>query len=417
MESLQRKFGIQDLILKFLGQFIPGFYKLYHEGHKYAIFFARLLQLFHPEPVQYSLALYLVKIRMEFHPLIDKYDRFIHDQGQKKELKESETFGRNAYEAAGTGGLALVSDVIDLIYNLFAGDRESGTKALELIKPENISEEEFLIFRICHKMTKLGNKPEDIFNAIDSDGGGTISADELITGLKSTLELWISESAIRKLLVFLNSTGEISKKNFLSVINMKTFIEWNKNPAWRISKALFLITIIEVYKHNQRKLAAHLNPHFLSFKKAALDKEEFEELILTYEPSVNVYDIEKLYSEALTIDTSVDGVSFKSASAIICKYGFGNLKSFKIKELLQELSLRKNTVDLGLTIPGQALIHKKVSSHTPYIENEENKRQAKVFVKSGEETKKSKNANILPSGEPDDSKSSKTKIGKRTIKK
>ena len=77
MESLQRKFGIQDLILKFLGQFIPGFYKLYHEGHKYAIFFARLLQLFHPEPVQYSLALYLVKIRMEFHPLIDKYDRFI----------------------------------------------------------------------------------------------------------------------------------------------------------------------------------------------------------------------------------------------------------------------------------------------------------------------------------------------------
>jgi hypothetical protein len=126
MEYLNRNFGIQTLALKFLGQFIPGFHQIYPEKHKYAIFFARLLQVFHPDPVTYSLAIYLVKLRQDFHPLIDKYDRYLNDQGKKKDLKKKgETYGRSSYEAAGTGGLALLTDVIDLIYTIFSGDRES----------------------------------------------------------------------------------------------------------------------------------------------------------------------------------------------------------------------------------------------------------------------------------------------------
>ena len=368
MESLQRQFGIQALALKFLGQFIPGFYQIFNEGHKYAIFFARLLQLFHPEPVPYSLGLFLVKARMDFHPLIDKYERIIHDQGQKKGLdkKKAETHGRSAYEAAGTGGLAFVSDVIELVYSMFSGDRESGTRALEIMKPEKISQEDFVCFKICHKMAKLGNTPEMIFNLLDKDGGGTISDKEFILGIKKDLDLWISDNNIIKLLVLLDPAGkgEVSKEIFTFKINMKTFADWGKSPNWTISKANFLTSMVEVYKHNQRKLSAHVNPNFGKFGRPGISKEEFEQLLLMYESTLSPYEIEKLFVEALAIDPAAGGASFRSTCSIMSKYGFGFLRSFKIKELMAELSGRKNTIDVSLNVPSEGGVHRKGRSST-----------------------------------------------------
>ena len=300
---------------------------------------------------------------MNFQPLIDRYERVMHDQGQKKGIdKKVETYGQNAFKAAGTGGLALVSDVIELVYSLF--DKESGTRALELMKPDNISEEEFVLYKICHKMSKLGSTPADIFGVLDTDGGGTISKGEFIKGIKKNLDLWIPEATIGKLFVNLNpgSSGEITKEIFLSKINMKTFLEWSKNPNWAISKASFLISLVEVYKHNQRKLSAHLNPNFAKYRKQGLEKNEFKELICIYESGLAEYEVDKLYNEALTIDASVEGASFKSTSSIMAKYGFGALKSFKIKELLQELSSRKTTIDVSLNAIDQGTPHRKARS-------------------------------------------------------
>ena len=408
MESLQRQFGIQALALKFLGQFIPGFYQIFNEGHKYAIFFARLLQLFHPEPVPYSLALFLVKARMDFHPLIDKYERVIHDQGQKKALdkKKAETHGRSAYEAAGTGGLAFVSDVIELVYTMFAGDRVSGTRALEIMKPENISQEDFVCFKICHKMAKLGNTPEMIFNLLDKDGGGTISDKEFITGIKKDLDLWISDNNIIKLLVLLDPTGkgEVSKEIFTFKINMKTFADWGKSPNWTISKATFLTGMVEIYKHNQRKLSAHVNPNFGRFGRPGLNKDEFEELLLMYEPTLSVYEIEKLFIESLAIDPAAGGASFRSTCSIMSKYGFGFLRPFKIKELMAELSGRKSTIDVSLSMPADGAFHKKGKSNT--------------IVEESKTLKPSRTLLEAPQADMDETnKSPRSRIAKKLVKK
>ena len=362
MENLQRKFGIQSLALKFLGQFIPGFFQLFNEGHKYAVFFARLLQLFHSEPVSYSLGLYLVRVAIEFNGLVEKCDKFFSNFKITANTKDT-THGRKAYEEAGTGGLALVSDAIDYIYNIFAGDRESGTKALELMKPDLVGIEEYVIFRICHKMAKLGSTPESIFNTLDKDGGGSISSKELNEGLRRDLDLWVSEANINKLMEMLDSdgTGDLSKEEFMVRVNMKTFNEWSKKPVWTISKCSFLTAMIEVFKHNQRKLAAHLSPKFLKFNKPQLDKEEFEELFLSYEPTLSVYDINKLFTEGLESVPGSEGISFKVAALLMSKYGLSYLKSFRIKELMENLSSRKTIVDVTLTNPDQAGLKKNNS--------------------------------------------------------
>ena len=109
--------------LKYLAQLIPTMNSYYIKKHPYAIFFCRLFQLFDPNPVPYNMAIFLVKARMEFHTLIDKFDRFRLSFGKKPSGFRSKNHGKAAFEVAGTGGLALLSDVIDSIYNLFSTDK------------------------------------------------------------------------------------------------------------------------------------------------------------------------------------------------------------------------------------------------------------------------------------------------------
>ena len=226
MEHISRNFGVQTLALKFVAQFIPGLYQVYSQGHIYAIFFARILQLFHSDPVPYSLSLYLVRIRMEFSPLIEKYERFL-GLNKKNNSQTEKNHGRSGYEDAGTGGLALLGDVIELVYNIFSSDKESGTKALDLLKPALVSVEDYVAFKICHKMAKLGKTPEMIFNILDKDKGGTIDPNEFLTGTKEDLDLWIPDSMLEKLLKSLTNTenNEITKEAFMSRINLKALIE------------------------------------------------------------------------------------------------------------------------------------------------------------------------------------------------
>lgn len=338
MDTLVKSFGIQSLALKFLGQFIPGFHQIVKDGHQYGVFFARLLQMFHPDPVPLGLAAYLVRARMDFHPLIEKYERSQSEVGRDTK-KKGDTYGRSAYEAAGTGGLAFVGDAMELIYQLFRGDREGGEKALELIKPSNVTIEDYVAYKICHKMARLGKTPEMIFSLIDKDQGGTIDIQEFITGTKEDLDLWISDENVTKLLKHLdtNNTREISKEAFMAKINMKFLIECNKNPVWVVSKATFLIALLEVFKFKERKMAAHLHPKCASCG-SELSKDVFSGIINQYDPNLEAENVSKLFEEARSPDKKV---IFTGTIRVIAKYGFGDLKAFKIREFMLELSKRK----------------------------------------------------------------------------
>lgn len=56
-----------------------------------------------------------------------------------------------------------------------------------------MSIENFVLFQISHKMVKLGLTPDDVFNIIDADGGGTLDQDELLLGLKRNLDVMLPD--------------------------------------------------------------------------------------------------------------------------------------------------------------------------------------------------------------------------------
>ena len=332
MEFLIKTYGIQSLALKFLSQFIGGFYDIYKEGNKYAAFFARILQIFHPEPAPLSLAVFIVKARMDFHPLIDTYERSVLQSERKNDA------GRNAFDNAGCGGKAFLGDTIELIYALFQDDPAGGEMALELIKPEKVSVEDYVAYKICHKMAKIGKTPEMIFNLLDKDAGGTVDCKEFISGTKGDLDLWISDGNVQKLMEALdaNQSKEISKESFMSKINMKFLLDCNKNPSWTVSKCSFLSALLDVFSSKQRKLLRVL--HEKSKPSGTFNKQQFASSLLDLDPNLDGQTIDKMYDEAK--DKGAE-VNLQVASEVASKYSLGDLRSFKSKELLQELQRRK----------------------------------------------------------------------------
>jgi hypothetical protein len=349
LDYLKKSFGVESLAYKFLAQLITGLYRMYTDGQTYGMFFARFLQLFHPDPVPYSLSIYLLKIRSEFHRLSEKYERFLADQGKGKDPSK-DTYGRSNYEAAVTGGSALLGDVIELIYNSFSTDKDAGLKALELLKPSSVSYEDFVAFKICHKMAKMGKTPEMIFSILDKDAGGTIDAKEFLTGTKEDLDLWISDENINKLMTHLDveGTGEIRKEVFMGKISMKSLMQWNKNPMWTVSKASFLISVLEIYKYKQRKLAARLSS-VISLQKGNISRETFKEILTGFTPAIETSELEYLYEETLKLDSA--GISYNTLLSTMSKYGLGELKSFRLRELVpgefEKKTPNKNSIPIS----------------------------------------------------------------------
>lgn len=331
MEHLMKTFGTQSIALKFLSQLIPGLYEIYKEGHKYAEVFSRLLQIFHPEPAPLVLAVFVTKARMDFFQLVDKNERSLESDGRKER-------GKVAYEAAGNGGKALVGDVIELVYRLFTEDHEGGEKVLEMIKPEKVKAEDFVAYKICHKMAKLGKTPEMIFNLLDKDQGGTIDSKEFTSGTKNDLDLWISDKNIGLLVQALDSTGtqEISKESFMSKINMRFLLDCNKNPVWTVTKARFLEVLLDVFV-NKRKTVFNVLEEKAK-PSGIFNKDTFAGGVNELEPNVGVETVEKMFDEAKDKDKVV---KLQAAGEVASKYGLGGLNSFKSRELMQELHRRK----------------------------------------------------------------------------
>jgi len=287
MEHLNRQFGIKSLALRYLGQLIPGLQILYNENLPYAVLFARLLQVWHPEPIPLQLALYLVRIRMDFHKLMEKYAREREVQRKRQKGKKLETtHGRAAYDQAATGGEAFTTEVISLIYDLFENDEKSGELALQLLRPEGCSLVDYVTFKLCHKMAKLGMSAEAVFKLIDEDGGGSISEAEFVSGIKSSLELWITEADIKEVYQELAKGGELTLQDFTESCNFSWFLKVEKSEEFTNTKCHFLTVLITLFNRKQRDITAQLIALYDSKQEVPLSKESFTVLLRSLDAEI-----------------------------------------------------------------------------------------------------------------------------------
>ena len=328
MEHLNRQFGIKALAMKFLGQLVPGIQLLYNENLPYAVLFARFLQVFSPDPIPFQLSLFLTRVRIDFHRLMEKFSKEREKKAapaKKTKGAQPKTHGRAAYELAATGGEAYTSDVLMLIYDLFDNDHPSGELALELLRPEKVSHSDYVLFKLCHKMAKLGMNPEGVFNLIDADHGGSIDEEEFVKGIQSSLELWIPETEIRSVFGELATDGVLSKHSFLARCSFDWYYAVVRGDDFITTKCEFLTALITVFERRVREDTGMLIALYETKHEDPLSKPTLSELLRDIDP-VNTPDrIEAIWNFGMEQAGDSPGLTQPAFLKTMLKYRSGQL--------------------------------------------------------------------------------------------
>lgn len=361
MEHLNRQFGIKALGMKFLGQLVPGLQLLYNENLPYAVLFARLLQVFSPDPIPFNLAMFLTKVRLEFHRLMEKCSKEREKKAvaaiKKTKGAQPVTHGKAAYDLAATGGEAFTSDVMMLIYELFENDPESGELALDLLRPENVSHSDYVLYKVCHRMGKMGMNPEAVFNLIDADHGGSIDEEEFVQGIKSSLELWIPEQEIRSVHSELATNGVLSRHAFLARCSFDWYYSVVKSDDYITTKCQFLNVLIDVYTRRVRQDTGMLIALYESKAENPMTKDTLSNLLTEMDP-INTEDrINAIWTYGMDQAGDSSGLLPTSFVKTMLKYRSGQLAQTvfckvyaDLPEIEKAIEDRKmETVDINLS--------------------------------------------------------------------
>ncbi|CAG9335830.1 unnamed protein product [Blepharisma stoltei] len=317
VDYIKRTSGIPNLAMSRLAAILSTLKKLHKEGNLYATFYLRLLQYFHPDPVPYHLSIYIARARLDFHPLVEKLrsSRMSVDAAQK-------TSGKTAYEMAAVGGYASMSDVMDLIYDQFRDDKSSGMRALELLRPDMSNDDDFVAYKILHKMARLGKSPQAIFDMLDRNHNGTIDPNEFLRGTQQELDLWISNKELDALWRVLDPEGTktISQSSFMAKVNMKNLMEWDRHDEWIVSKARYLNTLIDVFKSRQRYDTALLHSELESSGISSLDMNEFKNVIRKYDSSISE---ERMAEFWVKVSSGKSKIEVSDFDKLVINHGLG----------------------------------------------------------------------------------------------
>ena len=339
-EFLQLKFGIKHLAQDALAKLLVALKQLVERKHPYAQFYARLLQIFEKDPVPYELSLYLVRARKKFVELVETANKFKFSQGITKRQPTDDQLA--------DGGEAMLNDVLSLVQKEFQEDTTSGTLMFKLLKPASVTFVDYVCFVISYKMKKAGRRPEDIFNLLEKDTGGSIDAEEFISGTRSSLDLWLSDEEIKKFFreVDKSGDGEIDTHEFLECINFERYEACVKSPEYTVSKCCYLNCLIEVFNFRQLKDATEIEQILESQNIQELDFKKFEEVIVSLDKSIPPERIYELFNEALKLTEGESLVPNQVFVKVCVKNGVGGygLGPFRIRELQQQLEERKYSV-------------------------------------------------------------------------
>jgi Ca2+-binding EF-hand superfamily protein len=108
---------------------------------------------------------------------------------------------------------------------MFESDRRSCEVMLRLCKPETITEPEYIIFKLNHRLSKLGKDVDSLFNMLDEDKGGTISREEFLAKARVYMDMPISDNDLGKAFNYIDADNDnlINKEEFCVAVNFTSY--------------------------------------------------------------------------------------------------------------------------------------------------------------------------------------------------
>ena len=344
-EHLGRVFGISKLANRQLAQIIPALKELYLAKDPYGSIYCKLFQIYDSDPIPFNFAIFITKARYLFQNCINKYEKFV--SSNIKDKKKSR--GRDLIEDSKSGGYAFTLDVIDLVFNMFESNKQLGILLIQMIRPDAISLEDYVVFLICQRIVRLNKTIEVVFNTIDTDGSGTIEKKELFIFAKNSIDLWVSDKDLEYCFTKLKlaENTDITKEMFMQKFNMKIYLEVTKNKSYIVSKSKFLTSILELYKIFQKIQISDLSAMLHSYPEK-LTKAQFSTLFCALNPDL----LQKMNKYYLDAADNEGNVPHQNIFKLVLRYGLGKYRKspFAIPELYLNLEEKKGKNNLDDSI-------------------------------------------------------------------
>ena len=325
-------FGIQKSAERHISRILLSLKELSEQGHNYASFFCSLFQVFTAAPAYYLFSIFLTRARYDFQSIIYKYEKKAAGYGNRgKSMKSKEYLEK--------GGLASLSDVVDLVTSIFENNKTLGMLAFQMIKPQTITSEEFITFLICQKVARMNHSIESIFLAIDKDASETIDLGELASFTRTSMDVWISDLDLNACFKHLvePGTNSIHHDVFCETFSANFFTKANDSERYLVSKVNFLQMLTDLYRSEFRKQAASIFS-ILDYYPDNIGKQEFLDLVQRLDQSF-AKDAERLFVENMQVNGKIKPFELVG---LVMRLGIGNWKNnpFSVFEIIRGLSER-----------------------------------------------------------------------------
>ena len=322
-EFMYKQYGLKALGLKQLKALIVSLEEMYKVSHPYAVFFCRVLGIFHPRPIPIRVSAYIFIIQEQFNLLT-------------KKLKQKPESFPEIYEIMQFGGEVSIADLIDLIKKVFRNNRQSGERIIENLYKDQPDKLELSILKICAALNSLGKTEEDIFNLLPHTAGN-LDYQEFIDNIREAFDIWITQEEAEMICALLDGdeTGIINIESWRKKIRFNEFCTKIYAKPAMVTKADFFNSLVCEYEyealedyHELRKI----------IKGNMLTPDVASQYLIKIDSSLTIDSQERIYKEALVHDGGHGKeVSCEALCIVILKHNIGGYgKGLFQPELLQE---------------------------------------------------------------------------------
>ena len=331
IDYLNRSFGLKNIAIKSLNQMIPVLVS--GQGH-FLSFICKLLHISKYEPIKYSISLYISKLRSDFNQILNKLN---------KNSKLTKT----------DGGSLHINEIFVLVYTIFDKNRQVRNMFIKELKPDDVSQENYLLYLIWFKLTRLQMTSEELFDLIDLKKVKILSTKIVVNGICRVLDIPLDQDVVDVFVRIIDckAVGKVTKEAFIKVLSNKNMPKDAEKMT--VNKFRFLNCGLIVYsKVRLRSLTCllyKLKP-ISSIDQESFNLDSFKEMLKVIEINLGQELIEGMFEEICNF-----GVNKESIAKVLVEYGIGDsdLRCFGIfylvlPGLLQSFEKRRSEIIEGL---------------------------------------------------------------------
>lgn len=246
-------------------EFIGGLLALVHNG-LYPELIARILGLHEQMSTAPAFAATVPHV---YSRLLNEF-QFVKLQ-KKVNHQMMEENSEESTEDVLSGGQIPLPNALNSIFESFHKHPATALSWVRLLKPNSISEENYLLYLLCNRIKSVNTDSNKLFKELTSER--TVSYSDFVGGLKRKFNLEFTDEEFRLLFDRIDRThaGALARVGMTQEVKLTWYYDFNSKPDFTLTKVQVLNAYLEVGREYMRSLVWEAYLATKEFRSSSFD--------------------------------------------------------------------------------------------------------------------------------------------------